>query len=159
MPLPIKKYFIFLIFLICLDQVTKQIVLNYLSYGEIIKVNEILNIVIIYNQGVTFGLLKADSNMQFYFLLSSIIIITSLVIYWWIKADNKIQRYAYTMILSGALGNICDRLRFQAVVDFLDFHLGNMHWYAFNIADSCIVCGVALLLIESIYQKKISTSH
>lgn len=136
------------------DQVSKIWVLNTISYGEIMHITDFFNIVLTYNHGVTFGMLKAYSNLQFYILSSAITAIIILVFAWWLKAENNLQRYATALIISGALGNLCDRMRFRAVVDFLDFHINGWHWYAFNIADSAIVCGVILLIAESYLLKK-----
>lgn len=136
------------------DQVSKIWVLNTISYGEILHVTNFFNIVLTYNHGVTFGMLKAYSNLQFYILSGAIIAVIVLVFAWWLKAENKLERYATALIIAGAIGNLCDRMRFRAVVDFLDFHINGWHWYAFNIADSAIVLGVILLIAESYLFKK-----
>jgi signal peptidase II len=150
-----KKNSILLMMLIFLsDQFSKILVLNSINYGEIFHVTDFFNIVLTYNHGVTFGMLKAYSNVQFYVLSAAIVAVTILVFIWWIKAENKLQRYATSLIIAGALGNLCDRLRFRAVVDFLDFHINDWHWYAFNIADSAIVLGVILLFAENYLIKK-----
>lgn len=141
-----------LVFLI--DQISKIWVLNTISYGEIFHVTDFFNIVLTYNHGVTFGMLKAYSNLQFYVLSGAVIAVILLVFVWWLRSENNLQRYATTLIIAGALGNLCDRLRFRAVVDFLDFHINGWHWYAFNIADSAIVLGVILLFFESYYNTK-----
>jgi signal peptidase II len=73
---------------------------------------------------------------------------------WWWRAENALQRYATAIILFGAFGNLADRLRFRAVVDFLDFHIYGWHWYTFNLADSAIVLGVGLLMLDSFYKPK-----
>jgi signal peptidase II len=136
------------------DQLTKELVLSHVSYGEVVHVTNFFNIVLTFNHGITFGMLKAYSDIHFYILFSAIVTIMVLVFWGWIKAENHLQRYTTAMIMAGALGNLCDRIRFRAVVDFLDFHINQWHWYAFNIADSAIVCGVIILMFDSYLSSK-----
>lgn len=144
-----KKNLLLLLFILLVDQLSKIVVINKLSYGEVFHINRFLNFVIAYNHGVTFGMLKAYSNIQFLILSTMILVVLCIVVFWWVKSENNLQRYANTIIIAGALGNIMDRIRFKAVVDFIDFHIANWHWYTFNIADSAIVIGVFMLLIDS----------
>lgn len=144
-----KNSLLILLLVFLIDQITKIWVLNLISYGEIMHITDFFNIVLTYNHGVTFGMLKAYSNLQFYILSGAIIAVIFLVFVWWLKSENYWQLYATTLIIAGALGNLCDRIRLRAVVDFLDFHINGWHWYAFNIADSAIVCGVIVLIFES----------
>ena len=109
---------------------------------------------LVFNPGVTFGLLRAYSNVHFLLLVGGVCVLSCIVGIWWYKAENAMQRYATAMILAGALGNLADRIRFHAVVDFLDFHVFGWHWYTFNVADSAIVLGVGLLLLDSFCKPK-----
>ncbi|SDB71670.1 signal peptidase II [Belnapia rosea] len=108
------------------------------------------DLVLVHNRGVTFGLLASDhpAGRWLLILLTSAISIGLLV--WLIRAQSRTQAAALGLIIGGALGNLVDRLRHGAVTDFLDFHAQGYHWPAFNLADSSIVLGVALLLITEL---------
>ena len=136
-----------------IDQISKFLVIKNIGSEDVINITPCLNFVLTFNKGVTFGLLKANSNLHFLLLLAGICIMSLVVSIWWIRAESIIQRYATAMILSGALGNLIDRLRFHGVVDFIDFHILGYHWYTFNVADSAIVLGVGLLLLDSFLKK------
>lgn len=137
----------FLVFIA--DQISKFWVMEHVGPGEIVEVIPCLNFMLAFNPGVTFGLLRAYSNTHYILLVTGVCVLSCIVSVWWYKAENSIQRYATAMILAGALGNLVDRLRFRAVVDFIDFHVFGWHWYTFNVADSAIVLGVGLLLLDN----------
>ncbi|MDD2840257.1 MAG: signal peptidase II [Rickettsiales bacterium] len=119
-----------------------------------IYVNEYFNIVKVINTGVSFGILRSITNAQI--ILSSItFVIISFVAYLLFKSKTKYKMITYSLIISGGLGNIYDRILFGGVFDFLDFHIGKYHWPAFNIADSIICIGVFLLLFEDLIIKLI----
>lgn len=141
-------------FVFIADQLSKYWVLDSVGFGETISVAPCLNFVLAFNPGVTFGWLRAYSNVQYILLVCGVCGLSLIVIQWWRKATTAIQRYATAMILAGALGNLVDRLRFRAVVDFLDFHLFGWHWYTFNLADCAIVLGVGLLFLDNFYKPK-----
>jgi len=112
------------------------------------------NIVLVHNRGISFGML---SNMQAFmpFILGILTsIITIILLFWLIKANEKSVIISLTFIIGGALGNIIDRYAYGAVIDFLDFHIGDWHYPAFNIADSSIFIGVALFFFSNIITKK-----
>ena len=139
--------------LLIIDQISKFLVLNNIGNGDIVNVAPCLNFILTFNQGVTFGLLKANSYVHFILLLTGVCIMSLIVTIWWLRAENTIQRYATALILSGAFGNLIDRLRFHGVVDFIDFHILGYHWYTFNVADAAIVVGVGLLLLDTISKR------
>jgi signal peptidase II len=155
MNIPKKGSIIVAILLFCADQISKFLVLENIGTSEIIYVASNLNFTLTFNAGVTFGLLKAYSNLHFILLVVGVCIMSIVVAVWWFRAENSIQRYATAMILAGAFGNLVDRLRFHSVVDFIDFHFLGYHWYTFNIADSAIVIGVGLLFVDNLYKAKI----
>lgn len=136
------------------DQISKFLVLENIGPGEIVSVAPCFNFVLTFNIGITFGLLKAHSDLHFILLVTGVCVMSCVVAFWWFKAENALQRYATAMIISGALGNLVDRLRFHGVVDFIDFYIMNFHWYTFNVADSAIVLGVGLLMLDSFYKPK-----
>lgn len=150
-----KKGSITIAFLVFIaDQFSKFLVMEHVGPGEIVEIIPCLNFMLAFNPGVTFGLLRAYSNVHYILLVTGVCALSCIVSVWWYKAENPIQRYATAMILAGALGNLVDRLRFRAVVDFLDFHVFGWHWYTFNVADSAIVFGVGLLLLDNFCQSK-----
>ncbi len=104
------------------------------------------NLTAVWNHGISFGMMQADSEFAWIKLLAVTMAITGLVFYWLWQAEDRITAAACGAILGGAIGNIYDRATFGAVRDFFDFHIGDWHWPAFNIADSAIVCGVIILL-------------
>ncbi|MFC7693690.1 signal peptidase II [Paeniroseomonas aquatica] len=109
-----------------------------------------LDLVLVHNRGVTFGLLASDHPAGRWLLILLTGTITVALLVWLRRAQNRTQAAALGLIIGGALGNLMDRLRHGAVTDFLDFHAQGYHWPAFNLADSGIVLGVALLLIAEL---------
>lgn len=152
--LPKKRSLVFGSLVLILDQLSKFWVLEHVGTGEIYHICPCLNFMLTFNPGVTFGLLRAYSNVHYILLVLGVCVLSCVVSVWWWKAENTIQRYATAMIFFGALGNLTDRLRFRAVVDFIDFHVFGWHWYTFNVADSAIVLGVGLLLLDNFYKAK-----
>ena len=113
-----------------------------------------LNIQLLWNEGVGFGLFAFNDTFYYNTLTTIIIIITTIVFYFMIKADG-VEKYGFLMIAGGSVGNIFDRLFYSAVPDFIDIHYENFHWFIFNVADIFITSGVILLIIfELIFKKK-----
>ncbi|HWE76588.1 MAG TPA: signal peptidase II [Stellaceae bacterium] len=138
---------------IVLDQASKAWIVGFFSEraGEPVAVlTSFLNFVLTGNRGMSFGLFNnnAAMNTAVFTVLAAVIVIALLV--WMRRADNPVIRLALGMIIGGAIGNVIDRLTRGAVVDFLDFHLGNWHWYAFNVADAAICLGVIGLLLDGL---------
>lgn len=134
-----------------LDQVTKLLALDGLGTGTVIEVTSFFNLVLVWNSGVSFGLFQGWGEAGRWLLagFSGLVAIGLLV---WIWREPRLpMRLALALVLSGAVGNLIDRVRFGAVVDFLDFHLAGHHWPAFNVADSAIVAGAVLLLVDSLF--------
>lgn len=135
--------------IIAVDQASKQWVLDSFRLHEMRQVTGFFNLVLVYNSGAAFSFLAGAGGWQKWFFVSlalgiSIWLLTLLRQH----ADERLLPLAVSLILAGALGNMIDRLRFDAVVDFLDFHLAGYHWPAFNVADSAITVGVALMLLQ-----------
>ena len=147
------------IFLI--DRISKIYVIkldNNFNGAEIFSSN-FLNIYLIWNEGIAFGLLSmADSEL--YNFISILISVIILVIIFMIFRAEGIKKYALLMILGGAIGNLYDRVIFGAVPDFIDFHIGNFHWFIFNFADVFITVGVFfMILIEFAGNNKDKSGH
>ena len=141
----INSSFILLIFL--LDRISKIYVI-YLDKklpGSEIFSSKYLNINLIWNEGIAFGLLSFQKE-NLYDILTAIILLVILGILFILTQSKGAKKYCYLMILGGALGNFFDRLFYKAVPDFIDFHVGNFHWFIFNLADIFISLGIFFLI-------------
>ena len=153
-----KNYINLLIifFIFCLDRISKKYViyLNEQNLSQELFVSKYLNINLIWNEGIAFGLLSFEQSSFYNFLTIFIAIIIFIIVYMVIKTDG-LKRYSLLIIIGGALGNLYDRAIFFAVPDFIDFHVGNFHWFTFNVADIFISLGVFfMILIEFIDNNK-----
>ena len=150
----INSCFVLLIFF--LDRISKIYVIyldNKILRADIFS-SKYLNIKLIWNNGIAFGLFSFEKSNLYNFLTLIIIAIIFLIIFMTAKAEG-IKKYSLLMILGGAIGNVFDRLFNRAVPDFIDFHIGNFHWFIFNIADVFITIGVIfMILIEIIGNNK-----
>ena len=136
----------FLIFL--LDRVSKIYVINLdkkLSGSEIF-LSKYLNISLIWNEGIAFGLLSFNQE-NLYNLLTFLIILIIFFILIMIFKSSGLKKIALIMILGGALGNVFDRILYKAVPDFIDFHIGSFHWFVFNVADIFITLGIFFMIL------------
>ncbi|HYD79689.1 MAG TPA: signal peptidase II [Paucimonas sp.] len=134
-----------------LDQVTKITVAKLFTYGESLPVTSFFNLVLAYNKGAAFSFLATESGWQRY-LFTGLGIAAAIFIVYLLKrhAGQKLFCWALALILGGAVGNVIDRIAYGHVIDFLDFHVGGWHWPAFNVADTGISIGVALLLLDEL---------
>ncbi len=127
-----------------------------LPYIEI-KIFSFFNLVMVWNQGISFGLFAQDSAMGPLILSALSGIISLIFLIWLFRTPSKLQALSIALVISGAIGNLIDRLRFGAVIDFLDVHFVGYHWPAFNVADSAVCIGVTLLIISSLFFEKKSS--
>jgi signal peptidase II len=136
--------------IIALDLYTKHLVLQSFEYGEHLYITSFFDLVRYHNEGAAFSFLAGAGGWQRIFF-SAIAIVASVVIVYLLRKHRteKLFCFALALVLSGALGNLYDRLTLGYVVDFLFFHYQTWYWPAFNVADSAICVGVALLLIDS----------
>lgn len=137
--------------IVLVDQATKLTIERVFDYGDVHPITGFFNLVLTYNKGAAFSFLAGASGWQKHFL-SAIAIIASLFILF-LLARHGTQRLfslALALILGGAVGNVIDRIAYGHVIDFLDFHWRGWHWPAFNVADSAIVCGAALLILDEL---------
>ncbi|MDO8413796.1 MAG: signal peptidase II [Gallionellaceae bacterium] len=139
---------------IILDQISKIWITSHFMYGESLAIFSLFNLVLAHNTGAAFSFLSDAGGMQRW-LFSAIAIIASIWIVWLLRrhVQQKLFCLALALILGGALGNLIDRIAYGYVVDFLDFYWGVYHFPAFNLADSAITCGAALMLLESFMNK------
>jgi len=134
-----------------IDQATKWWVVEMLEIGSLGRyVTSFLNLVLSWNKGVTFGLLNHQNTWIPYVLIACALLVVVFLLFWLARAKTLTEALGLGFVMGGAIGNVADRIRYGAVVDFLDFHLGGYHWYAFNVADSAIVLGVALLFFDNL---------
>jgi signal peptidase II len=149
---PIDRQAMVLVVLTVLaDQLSKQLLLGYLvKAGAIMPViDDFFRLVIVWNRGVSFGLFGADPLPPW--LLSAVAVAVCVGLFVWLRRTDRVfTGWGIGLVMGGAIGNVIDRARWGAVFDFADFHVGHWHWPAFNIADSAIVVGVGLMLIDSL---------
>ena len=148
-------YLLIIIFSIFfLDQISKNLVIKYFEFNnQEIELTNFLNIDLIWNNGIAFGLLGFEEAIS-YNVLTILIFLVLLVILFLLFKSNNIDSYFYSMIFGGALGNLFDRVRFSSVPDFIDFHYKDFHWFIFNIADIFITLGVICLIYDEIFLNK-----
>ena len=140
------------------DRVTKIYLLNLQENGTDIDfyITSFLNFYLIWNTGIGFGLASMETNIYYHVLTAIIACINIGLIFFLIKSKST-YAYMIALILGGSLGNLFDRLYYYAVPDFIDFHLGNFHWFIFNVADIFITIGIiGLILVELLKKEKVS---
>jgi len=164
----------FAVYLVILDQLSKWAVSEYLmrTSGEAmdlwswivsaperldfhrVEVLPFFNLVMVWNQGVSFGLFNEDTDYGPLMLVVLALVISVGFGVWLFRSNSVLQMAGLSMVIGGAIGNVIDRLRFGAVMDFLDVHAFGYHWPAFNIADSAIVIGVFVLMTHALFFDK-----
>lgn len=142
-------------FVVLLDQGSKWWVVDVvLKDMPGLYVTSFLNIRLSWNTGVTFGFLSDFGPFMPYILIGSALLIVIFLLSWLRRAENLMTCFGLGLVMGGAIGNVLDRIRYGAVIDFLDFHWHDYHWYSFNVADAAIVCGVGLLLLENLLETR-----
>lgn len=134
------------------DQISKQLLLGYLlGAGAVVPVVDgLFRLVIVWNRGVSFGLLGGDQALPPW-VLSGVAVAVCIGLFVWLRRTERLLTgWGIGLVMGGAIGNVIDRAQWGAVFDFADFHIGHWHWPAFNVADSAIVVGVGLMLIDSL---------
>ena len=149
-----KTFYINLIIIISifiLDRLTKLYViyLDKINSSPEIFSSKFLNIQLIWNEGVAFGLFAFDKD-YLYNILTIIIFIIVVIIFFILSKSVGLKKYSLLMILGGALGNVFDRVYYRSVADFIDFHIENFHWFIFNVADIFITIGIIIMIILEI---------
>lgn len=144
------------------DQATKALVLHALHGKErVIEILPFFNIVLAWNPGISFGLLRQHGEYGPFLLVGMSLAIAAFLLFWLRRTTHRPLEIALCATVAGALGNVIDRLRFGAVVDFLDVHAFGWHYPAFNIADSAIVLGIAFIVLDGLFfePKREGTGH
>jgi lipoprotein signal peptidase len=146
----------FALLLLAADQASKWWILEVvnLPFWRNIPILELgpvgLDLTMVWNRGVTFGLLSGDGAWNHVLLALVALAVAGFLVHWLRKADTRLVTYALGAVIGGAIGNVIDRLRFGAVVDFVDVHAWGWHWYVFNLADAAIVLGVLALVGDAL---------
>lgn len=118
--------------------------------GLPVEIAPFFNIVLVWNRGVSFGMFGSTGPLVLAALATAVAVV---LVVWMLRSPRRFEALALGVVAGGAAGNILDRLTRGAVVDFLDFHIGGWHWYAFNLADSAITVGIAMLLFDAVFMR------
>jgi signal peptidase II len=146
------------------DQATKYLIVEHLLRpagvtqtpfftDTVIELLPVFNLIMAWNRGVSFSLFSADSAAGQWVLVAVQLAITAGLVWWMTRLETRTLVVGAGLIVGGALGNIIDRVRFGAVADFFDFHVGGWHFATFNVADACITLGVAAWLLDALLRK------
>ena len=151
----ILLYLFTLIFIFFLDRVSKIYIVNLAELNNSVDIylSSFLNLYLIWNKGIAFGLLSFEENL-IYNLITLLISIINIVIVFLIIKIEDIRAFFLILILGGSLGNLFDRVYYASVPDFIDFHIGNFHWFIFNVADIFITLGIICLILAEIFLNK-----
>ena len=146
--------FIIIFFIFFLDRISKIYILNLSeNQGTIdITINPFLNIILVWNSGIGFGLLQFDENI-IYNLITALIVIVNIIIIYLIFNSEKLHKILFSMILGGSLGNLYDRIYYNSVPDFIDLNYNGYHWFVFNVADIFISLGIIALIFLELFIK------
>jgi len=149
-------WLILAVLIILIDQYSKYLILHRLYVGSTYKIAPFFNLILSFNQGSAFGFLSQAGGWQVLFFSAISVLVIVMLSIWLLRLSypNAWTALALSLVIGGAAGNLIDRIRFSMVVDFFDFHIGDWHYATFNVADSAIVIGVALLLLQTFINKK-----
>jgi len=157
----IKRFILFIFLFAAADQITKLFVIYYfeidvdrLNSTILFPINEYLNFYVIWNKGFAFGLFQNDINLVNNIYMILILIVIIILCIYAIQINRKAYYFSFSLIIGGAIGNLIDRFSYTAVLDFIDLHYNNFHWYVFNIADITITTGCILTIILELFFKE-----
>ena len=146
---------LFVLILFCIDRFSKIYVIELAEKTDITEVylTSFLNSYLVWNTGIAFGLFSLSNELT-YNLFTTLIVLINLIIIYLVTITKDFRKYFFLLILGGSFGNLFDRLYYGSVPDFIDFHIGNFHWFIFNIADIFITTGVVCLILAELLFKK-----
>ena len=146
-------YVIFITFCFVVDRITKTSAVKFLlERNSKYYVNDFLNLDLVWNSGIGFGLLDLEANLYYHLITLVIFVIIIILVYFLFRSD-KIDKLFYSFVIGGAFGNIYDRILYFSVPDFIDLHFDKFHWFTFNVADIFISIGVIGLIISELLKK------
>ena len=144
---------IIIILVFIFDRLSKIKIIDYELSRESVFINDYLNLNLVWNTGIAFGLFSQNANFYYHAISFLIFMVIVFLFYLTIKA-NFIDKISFSLIIGGALGNFYDRVYYYAVPDFIDFHINDFHWFTFNIADIFITAGVVILIAKDLTSGK-----
>lgn len=149
--------FFLILTIFLLDRISKIYVIDQSkkSLSNNLFLSDYLNISLMWNEGIAFGLFAFDESF-FYNFITILIIMVIIIVFFMILKNKGYKKYSLILILGGALGNLYDRIFFGAVPDFIDFHIGDFHWFVFNVADIFISIGVIIMILSEFIVTKTS---
>lgn len=152
--------FFLIIAIFLLDRISKIYVIDQSkkSLSNNLFLSDYLNISLMWNEGIAFGLFAFDESF-FYNFITILIIMVIIIVFFMILKNKGYKKYSLILILGGALGNLYDRIFFGAVPDFIDFHIGDFHWFVFNVADIFISIGVIIMILSEFMVTKTSNEE
>ena len=150
-----RKWLLLSAVIVAADQLTKYIAVQFLAAGKVVTVTPFFNLVLVYNSGAAFSILSDAAGWQRGFFIAIAVLASAWIVYLLRKYPHQYWfALALALVLAGAVGNVIDRILIGAVIDFLDFHALGYHWPAFNVADSAITCGAALLIWDALRPRR-----
>lgn len=145
--------FIAIVLAFCADQFSKFWIDTAVVTTHHIAVNDYFNLVKVWNTGVSFSMFNNHGDWGVYLLSGVSLVVSAFLLYWMYHEKDRLKIVSLGMIIGGALGNVADRIRFGAVMDFLDFHYETHHWPAFNLADTFICVGAFILILMEFFNR------
>ena len=146
------RWYVLAVVVVVLDQISKQVVLSNIQYGETIYVAPFWNWVLTFNRGAAFSFLASEDGWQRWFFTALALAVSCWIVFMLRShAAQKLISLSLALIMGGALGNVVDRVRFGAVVDFVQWHAAGYYWPAFNVADSAITVGAVLMVWDQFF--------
>lgn len=136
------------------DQLSKYLIWENIADGSVLSFGSLFNLVKVWNTGVSFSMFNNHGEAGRVALCVMSLCVCAFLVYWMMNETNRLKIAGLGMIIGGAVGNVIDRVRFGAVLDFLDFHVATYHWPAFNLADTFICVGACLLIVLEIFKNK-----
>ncbi len=152
----LRRGVLFAVLLLIADQVSKWWILEVVRLPEVRNIPLVLlgpvglDLTMVWNRGVTFGLFSGEGSWNHLVLSLLALVVAGWLLRWLARAETRLVTYALGAVIGGAVANVIDRVRFGAVVDFVDVHAWGWHWYVFNLADAAIVCGVLALVVDAL---------
>lgn len=156
-----KRLILIFFIIVGLDQFTKYLIVHNMDlYESFPVVDGFFNITFILNPGAAFGMLSEidESYRQLFFIIITLVAIMIILFLAYKEREQRLRLFSYSLIVSGAAGNLIDRVFVGKVVDYLDFYIGRYHWPAFNVADSAISVGIFFLIIDIIFFKEVKSA-
>ena len=152
--------FLIVLSIFLIDRISKLYLIHKdkLNFNSEIYSSKFLNIHLIWNEGIAFGLFSFNEDYLYNFL-TFLIFLVIIFIFFIIRKSDPVRKYALLLVLGGALGNFYDRIIYKAVPDFIDFHIGNFHWFIFNVADIFITLGILFMIIIELFNKEIKNEN